>query len=79
MRSVVTLRFICPSTQGDLEYRLRADAKTLIERWSKNIRCKCPYCEGVHDFSFRAGYVDGALSQVAPAAATPGLAQLLAR
>ena len=63
MRSVVTLKFQCPRTKGELEYRLQADAKVLVARWSKNLRCKCPYCKSLHRFQFREGYVDGVIAQ----------------
>jgi hypothetical protein len=64
MRSLVTLKFICPATKQELQYRLHADAQTLVQRWSKNLRCRCPYCKAVHSFPFRAGYVDGMIAHV---------------
>ena len=64
MRSLVTLTFVCPSTKLELEYRLEADARTLVKRWSKNLKCRCPHCNSVHSFAFRTGYVNGMISQV---------------
>ena len=64
MRSHVTLKFVCPSTRHELEYKVEADARTLIKRWSKNLKCRCPYCKSVHSFAFRTGYVDGMISHV---------------
>jgi hypothetical protein len=64
MRSLVTLRFLCPTTKQELHYRLQADAPTLVKRWSKSLRCRCPYCKDLHSFSFRAGYVDGMIAHV---------------
>ena len=63
MRSLVTLTFVCPTNHA-LEYRLEADARTLVKRWSKNLRCRCPYCKSVHSFAFRTGYVNGMISHV---------------
>jgi hypothetical protein len=63
MPSLVTLRFVCPTTRGELEYQLEADAKTLVDRWPKTFRGRCPYCKSLHKFSFREGYVDGMISQ----------------
>jgi hypothetical protein len=64
MRSLVTLRFVCPITKQELQYRLKADAHTLVRRWSKTLRCRCPYCKDSHRFSFRAGYVEGMIAHV---------------
>jgi hypothetical protein len=64
MRSLVTLKFVCPVTKRELQYRLQADAQTLVKRWTKNLKCRCPHCSGVHNFSFRAGYVDGMIGHV---------------
>ncbi len=64
MRSLVTLKFRCPSTKRELQYHLQADARTLVKRWSKNLRCRCPYCKSLHSFSFRMGYVEGMIAQV---------------
>ena len=64
MRSLVTLTFVCPATNHELDYRLEADARTLIRRWSKSLKCRCPYCNSVHSFAFRAGYVNGMISHV---------------
>lgn len=78
--SLVTLRFVCPATKGGLEYQLEADAKTLIERWPKTLRSRCPYCKSLHKFSFRDGYVDGMISQFGQSAVTTrSHTQLLAR
>jgi hypothetical protein len=68
MHSLVTLKFLCPSTQRELRYRLHADARTLVKRWPKTLRCRCPYCKSLHSFSFRAGYVDGMIAHVGQAA-----------
>jgi hypothetical protein len=64
MRSLVTLTFVCPSTKHELEYRLAADAHTLVKRWSKNLKCRCPYCKSVHSFAFRTGYVNGMIAHI---------------
>ena len=64
MHSLVTLKFLCPVTKRELQYRLQADAQTLVKRWSKNLKCRCPYCKALHSFSFRAGYVDGMIAHV---------------
>jgi hypothetical protein len=64
MRSLVTLTFVCPATRQELEYRVEVDAHTLVKRWSKNLKCRCPYCKSVHSFAFRAGYVDGMMAHV---------------
>src|SRR5207248_11097211 len=64
MRSLVTLKFLCPSTNRELQYQLQADAQTLVKRWSKNLKCRCPYCKSLHSFSFRTGYVDGMIAHV---------------
>jgi hypothetical protein len=64
MRPFVTLKFLCPATQEKIEYRLKADARVLVERWRKNLRCRCPYCKSLHSFSFRAGYVEGAIAHI---------------
>jgi hypothetical protein len=64
MRSLVTLRFLCPTTQGELSYSLKADASTLVKRWPKVLKCRCPYCKTLHNFSFRQGYVDGMIAQI---------------
>jgi hypothetical protein len=64
MRSLVTLRFLCPSTHHELRYQLQADAQTLVKRWSKTLKCRCPYCHCLHRFPFRAGYVDGMIAHV---------------
>jgi hypothetical protein len=80
MPSLVTLRFVCPATKGELEYQLEADAKTLVERWSNILRSNCPYCKSLHKFSFREGYVDGMISQFGQSAlATRSYTQFLAR
>ena len=64
MRSFVTLKFLCPTTKGEIEYQVKADARILVERWRKSVRCKCPYCKSSHNFAFRAGYVDGAIAHI---------------
>lgn len=64
MRSLVTLRFVCPSTQQELRYKLQADARTLVKRWPKMMKCRCPYCKALHNFPFRQGYVDGMIAHV---------------
>jgi hypothetical protein len=64
MRSLITLKFLCPSTKRELRYHLQADARTLVKRWPKILRCRCPYCKSLHSFSFRAGYVDGMIAHV---------------
>ncbi len=64
MRSLITLRFVCPSTQQELRYKLQADARTLVKRWPKTMKCRCPYCRALHSFSFRQGYVDGMIAHV---------------
>ena len=64
MHSFVTLKFLCPTTKGEIEYQVKADARILVERWRKIVRCKCPYCKSSHNFSFRAGYVDGAIAHI---------------
>jgi hypothetical protein len=80
MRSHVTLKFLCPSTKGELEYHVQADARTLMRRWSKTLNCRCPYCKCSHSFSFRAGYVDGMIAHVGRSAAGKGaMSELLAR
>jgi hypothetical protein len=80
MRSLVTLKFLCPSTKRELQYHLQADARTLVKRWSKNLRCQCPYCKSLHSFSFRTGYVDGMIAHVGHTADGAGsFAQFLAR
>jgi hypothetical protein len=80
MRSLVTLKFLCPTTKQELQFRLQADAQTLVKRWSKNLRCRCPYCKAVHSFPFRAGYVDGMIAHVGRAAEpTDTLTHFLAR
>jgi len=80
MRSLVTLRFLCPTTKRELQYRLQADAQTLVKRWSRNLKCRCPYCKALHSFSFRAGYVDGMIAHVGRTAeATESLTQFLVR
>jgi hypothetical protein len=68
MRSLVTLKFLCPSTKRELQYHLQADARILVKRWSKNLKCRCPYCKSLHSFAFRAGYVDGIVAHVGQAA-----------
>jgi hypothetical protein len=77
MRSVVTLRFVCPATKQELQYRLQADAETLVQRWGKNLKCRCPYCKQLHSFSFRAGYVDGVIAHIGNAAEPRQLANRL--
>jgi hypothetical protein len=80
MPSLVTLRFVCPTTKGELEYQLEADAKVLIERWPKIVRSRCPHCKSLHRFSFRDGYVDGMISQFGqPTITTRPHIQFLAR
>jgi hypothetical protein len=80
MRSLVTLKFLCPSTKQELQYHLQADARTLVKRWSKNLRCRCPYCKSLHSFPFRAGYVDGMIAHVGHSADGVGsYAQFLSR
>jgi hypothetical protein len=80
MRSLVTLKFVCPTTKQELRYRLQADAQTLVKRWAKTLRCHCPYCKDVHSFSFRAGYVDGMIAHVGLLAEpTQSLTRFLAR
>lgn len=80
MRSLVTLKFSCPATKRELQYRLQADAQTLVKRWTKNLKCRCPYCNALHSFPFRAGYVDGMIAHVGLLAEpTESLTRLLAR
>jgi hypothetical protein len=64
MRSLVTLRFVCPTTRKELQYKVQADAHTLVKRWSKQLRCRCPHCKSLHSFAFREGYVDGMIAHV---------------
>jgi hypothetical protein len=80
MRSLVTLKFVCPATKQELRYRLQADAHTLVRRWAKSLKCRCPYCNGLHSFSFRTGYVDGMIAHVGLLAEpTQSLTRFLAR
>ena len=78
MRSLVTLTFVCPSTKHELEYKIAADARTLVKRWTKTLKCRCPYCQCVHSFAFRTGYVDGMISHIGRSE-TEALSSLLSR
>jgi hypothetical protein len=71
MRSLATLIFVCPCTRQELEYTVEVDARALVKRWSKNLKCRCPYCKSVHSFAFRTGYVDGIISHVGQAQGDP--------
>jgi|tagenome__1003787_1003787.scaffolds.fasta_scaffold20840175_1 hypothetical protein len=80
MHSLVTLKFLCPATKGEIEYHLKADARVLVDRWRKNLQCKCPYCKSLHNFSFRAGYVEGAIAHIGGAELdTKSLARFISR
>jgi hypothetical protein len=60
--SYMTLRFVCPTSSEDLDYRVPADCKSLAKRWSKPVNLHCPHCGIDHRFVFREGYPGGVLA-----------------
>jgi hypothetical protein len=75
--SHMTLRFTCPSSAQELDYRVPADFKSLAKRWSKPVQLDCPHCGFAHRFLFREGYPGGVLAGFGCAGAHTSITDLL--
>jgi hypothetical protein len=73
----MTLRFTCPSSAQNLDFRVPSDFKSLAKRWSKPVQLHCPHCGFDHRFLFREGYPGGVLAGFGSTGAHRSIADLL--
>lgn len=60
----VLLEFSCPHVHKPVHVEVPGDTQTVKSNWTREIRVRCPHCEAVHWFSYRAGYIEAAISQL---------------
>ena len=60
----VLLEFKCPQARMPVHVEVPGHTEAVKSNWPREIRVRCPHCRTVHWFSYRAGYIEAAISQL---------------
>jgi len=60
----VLLEFKCPQARKPVHVEVPGHTAAVRSNWTREIRVRCPHCCAVHWFSYRAGYIEQAISQL---------------
>ena len=53
---------VCPETGEAVPFRIKTDAKTVVQAWNHFVRVRCPHCGEPHARIYKEVYMEGALT-----------------